>query len=168
MTTLYDISKELVELDHALTLAGGEVDPDGLLERWFAELHSAKDAKLNGYCELIQEINARAVSRETESRRLADRATADNNAVDRLKNRLLDFCVVQNYRRINTGKFGLTVAQNGGKLPLVLPVTVEEIPAEFLDMVPTVNRQRIRNVLERGVELPFAHLGERGIHLRIT
>jgi len=167
MATLYEISEELAALDDALTESGGEFDADGELEKWFATVHTARDEKLDGYCKLIRNLTARALARETESRRLTDRAAVDRAAIARLKDRLLLFFGAHGYTKLNAGIWTLSVARNGGKLPLLVP-DPEVVPEEFTNLVPVIDRARIREYLERGNELPFARLGERGFNLRIT
>ena len=42
-----------------------------------------------------------------------------------------------------------------------------DVPDNYKRIVYEVDRERIRADLEQGAELPFAHLNERGTHLRI-
>lgn len=56
--------------------------------------------------------------------------------------------------------------RNGGKAPLIID-DPGAIPANFQKVVIAPDTDKIREALEAGEELPFAHLGERGVHLRV-
>lgn len=57
-------------------------------------------------------------------------------------------------------------ARNGGKAPMIIDDPAG-IPASFQKVVIAPDTDKIREALEAGEQLPFAHLGERGTHLRV-
>ncbi len=174
MSTLLEISDELLQLQEALDLL--EADPDEQAEelnQWFRDLSKSKleerDRKIDNYCALIAESEARATTRKLEAKRLADRARVDENKAKSLKSMLQHFFECQNLKSLETTRYRVRLSQNGGKLPVVFneAYSVLHIDEEFVQVSKSPNLTAIREALEEGVDLPFAHLGERGKGLRI-
>ena len=118
--TLYNISADLSALEELMFEAGGEL-PDGAAEAaidaWFEELGARRDAKVDSYCQLIRNLEARAELRRaeaqpflTEANRLMERGRVDTNAVLRLKGRLLAFFDRHGMRSLETERFHVTAA----------------------------------------------------------
>jgi len=169
MPTLYDISNDLLELESILMEAGGDVtDPeaDEVVDRWL-EACGARDDKIDAYCSLFREFETRAKARETEASRLFDLASADLNAAKRLRERLLYFFELHRISKLETDRFRLTVANNGGALPLFVDGEPEALPEEYQRVRIEADKAAIREALEQGAPLDFARLGDRGRHLRI-
>ena len=168
--TLYEISDDLSALEALLIEVGGEL-PDEVAEAaidgWLEETGKATKDKVDAYCGLIREIEARAAARKAEAKRLAERASIDAGAVDRLKARLLWFFEVHNLKTLETARFRVTAAQNGGVAPLHITAPLEEIPDEFIEFVRKPMNPMIREMLEAGETLPFAELGPRTKSIRI-
>ena len=168
--TLYEISADLSALEELLTEVGGEL-PDGeaeaAIDAWLEETGTATKEKVDRYCGLIRELEARRDARMEEAKRLQQRATTDWNAILRLKARLLAFFEVHQLKTLETPRFRVTAAQNGGVAPLTITAPLEEIPDEFIEFVRKPMNPMIRELLEAGERLPFAELGERGKSIRI-
>jgi hypothetical protein len=173
MRTLLEIADDMVAFYAAVEAAvdeGGEIAPEAeaALDAWFAELSQDRDKKVDAYAALIREWTLRAAARREEMERLAKRVKADENAAKRLKERLKFFMESQGLDKIETKRFRVSVAKNGGKLPLELTVRPEQLPMDFQLSQVIVDEQRLRKALEDGREVPGAKLGERGTHLRIS
>jgi hypothetical protein len=71
---------------------------------------------------------------------------------------------------MKTNKFNLTVAKNGGKLPIWLDskVNPKDLPKKYQQITVEINRNTVREALEAGEDLEFAGFSERGKHLRIS
>jgi hypothetical protein len=175
--TLYNISADLSALEDLLFEAGGEVpegEAEAAIDSWFEELGHARDAKVDSYCQLIRNLEARAELRRaeaqpflTEANRLMARAIVDTNAVGRLKGRLLAFFDRHAIKTLETDRFRVTAAANGGVAPLIIDWEPERLP-EILQLTRIeANKKAIRETLESGIELEFARLGERGRSIRI-
>ena len=168
--TLYAISDDLLALEALLIEVGGEL-PDEVAEAaidaWLDETGRATRDKVDSYCGLIRELEARRDARMEESKRLQQRATTDWNAILRLKARLLAFFEAHQIKTLETARFRVTAAQNGGVAPLHITAPLEEIPDEFIEFIRKPMNPMIREMLEAGEKLPFAELGERGKSIRI-
>ena len=66
--------------------------------------------------------------------------------------------------KFNTELFAFNICKNGGKQALTID---GEVPEEFTKIVVENDTDKIREVLESGENLPFAHLEPRGESLRI-
>jgi hypothetical protein len=142
------------------------------LKLWFEELKEERleerDRKLDNYAALIAELNARAEARRHEAKRLTSRAQADESKARSLKSMLQWFFSQHGYSSIETARYRLTLARNGGKAPLCIDeCPLETLPDEFVKVTREPNTEAIRAALEAGQELEFAWLGERAYSIRI-
>ena len=98
MSTLFEISAELLELEYLMTSLDGEI-PEGAegeaLAKYFATVHENRDEKLDNYAALIRQLEARAEVRKAEAARLTKLQKADEKAAERLEARLKQFFEVQ-------------------------------------------------------------------------
>ena len=163
--TLLEISEDLLALMVALEESAGEVTPE--LEAWFDTLGTERDKKLDCYAALIREFELCSKARKEESDRMAALAQADANAARRLKDRLKLFLEVQRETRIDTARYRITLAKNGGALPVDVAVKPEDLPA-YQKRTVVADIDALRKALEAGVEIGGARLKERGTHVRIA
>lgn len=172
--TLFTITDDLLALHELLSEVGGDVTDEQAEEAvaaWFEELGEDRDKKLDGYVTLIAEFEARAEMRQKEAKRLQARASVDANNGQRLKDRLKSFFQIMGLKTVETDYHRITLANNGGKLPLILEGAYETapelLPDEFQRKLITPDKDAIRARLEAGEELEFASFGERGCGIRI-
>jgi hypothetical protein len=170
MPTLIQISRDLIELEEQLEeLFDNPEAQDRLIDRWFwlENIEAQRDQKLDNYAALIQELQARADARKAEAQRLQKRSQIDENKVKALKANLQRFFQAHELKTIETDRYRLTLAKNGGKAPMILdenyPTT--DIPDRLTSREP--DREAIRKALEKGEVLDFARLGDRSYSMRI-
>lgn len=172
MSTLLEIGQDMAALDELMDEIGGDItDPqvETYLDQWFSELHKNETEKLDSYAALINEKEELAKVRKAQATRLAEKARRDQASADYLKERLKRYFQERGYKKKETDRYTLTLANNGGKLPLILDVQPEELPARFqrTKVVVSADQDAIRNALDAGEVLEFARYGERGQSLRI-
>ena len=170
--TLYQIADDLRALEALLVEAGGDISsPEALaaVEAWEAELSTNLAGKVDNYCGLITEIEVRSAARQAESDRLRDLARVDDNAAKALRERLLFVLQTRNVPKVDTERFRVSVAKNGGKAPLDVRVGPDELPewAVKKRTVVETDKDAIRARLEAGESLPFATIMERASRLVI-
>ena len=170
--TLYQIADDLRALEALLVEAGGDISsPEALaaVEAWEAELSTNLASKVDNYCCLITEIELRAAARKVEMMRLAGLASVDETAAKALRERLLFVLQARNVPKVDTERFRVSVAKNGGKAPLDVRVGPDELPAWAVKKrtVVETDKDAIRARLESGESLPFATIMERGTRLVI-
>tara|TARA_R110001592_G_scaffold62346_1_gene190741 strand:- start:62 stop:580 length:519 start_codon:yes stop_codon:yes gene_type:complete len=168
-STLYEITEDVRALEELMVELGGDVTDEADLEAvesWFSSLNEGMSNKLDNYAALVKEVEARGNSRLEEAKRMKRLAEADLSLGKRLKERMMWALQLMGHRRVDTDRFRVTVAKNGGKLPLVLD---DNVPDEFMKTVEVTapDSEKIRAVLAEGSSLGFAHLGDRGQTLRI-
>lgn len=171
MPTIYDISEDMAALDALLAETGGEITPEAedAFAAFEAELAANLHAKTDAYCALIAEIDARAAARKAEANRLADRAKTDERTADALRERLRWVWEHRGLGKVETDRFTVSLARNGGKAPLDIRCGVEDLPswAVRTETIASADRDAIRARLESGEALPFASLMERGTRISI-
>lgn len=165
---LYGLTQEMIELDNLLASAEDPDDPAifDAIQRALS-LHDEREAKVDAYCCLIAEINARAEARKAEAARLAENARVSENTVKRLKLRLLESFNAMGIGKLETERFTVSIARNGGLVPLEMDdVDPTTLPEQFQKVTVSVDNAAVREALKT-TDLPFAKLGERGQHVRI-
>jgi hypothetical protein len=160
-TDLYDLADQIKELD-----GNDEAQAETVLA-WFESLGAERDQKLDNYAAYISELEARASTRKAEAKRLSDRARIDENRAQFLKEKLRTFFESHNLRSIETPRYRLTLAKNGGKAPLIIDCPSTQLPESFQRQVIEADTEAIRAALDAGESLPFARLGNRGSSIRI-
>lgn len=173
MATLLNISGDLLELKRRLEAVvdeHGEIRPEDeeALTAWFASLGEQRDEKVDSYVALIRELQLRSMARKEEAERLLARVRVDTNLADRLKARLLLFMQQQSLRTLETTRYKLTVAGNGGKQGIAVDDNWSEtLPTVCRKVTESPDMENIRSLLEAGVPIAGCRLVERGNHLRI-
>ena len=117
---------------------------------------------------VIRQLESDAKALKEEKERLEQRQTICENNAKRLKAALMKAMQLTGHdKKMDAGLFKLTIANNGGKQPLVID---KEVPNSFLKIKYEPDNDRIREYLEKlpeGETCDFAHLSEPGKHLRI-
>jgi hypothetical protein len=174
MPTLFQIGDEIRALHDLLTECEGELpdaEAEAAIDGWLAETEGDLFKKVDGYCGLIRELEARSEAREIEAKRLMALAGADGNQAKRLKDRLKAFFEISGIKKLETPRFRVSVQANGGQLPLIIPDDWDDdaasAPEAFQRRVIVLDTVAIRTAICNGEETHGACLGERGNHLRI-
>lgn len=165
--TLLDITDDIRALDDILAENGGDLsDPqiEAVLSEWENDLEGDLETKLDSYAALITEWEARSEMRQVEAARLAKRAKTDAAAADALRRRLQFVFESRNLRPVETPRYRIALARNGGKRPLDIH---GEVPSDFLQIKAEPDKDKIRAALEAGQTLPFAILMDRGNRISI-
>ena len=163
MDTLYSLSDEYVQLmDLAIS-----TDPED--EQAFADtlegLTAVINTKMDDYAVVMTHLKGRSDLIQTEIDRLKAMQQTIDNHEKRMKAALLNVMTEKlNQRKITTDFHTFTVCKNGGKQPMEI---TGDVPDNYKRVVYETDTEKIRKELEAGATLPFAHLEERGEHLRI-
>lgn len=166
MSNLFELTEEYMQL---LEMAEDpDIDPEVLADTMEGLTGEIED-KADGYAYVIDSINADIDTIDNEIKRLQARKKTLTANVDSIKRNLYNAMLAIGKRKLKTAKHSFTIAKNGGKIPVVYApvIEIEKIPAEFVKVEWDVDKDAVREYLESGNELDFAHLGERGESLRI-
>lgn len=164
METLYTLSDEYEQL---MELA---ISTDPSDEQAFADtlegLTAVINTKMDDYAVVMTHLKGRSEMIQAEIERLQAMKQAIDNHEKRMKATMLHVMTEKlNQRKIQTDFHTFTVCKNGGKQPMV--VDPERVPDNYKRVVYETDLEKIRKELEDGKQLDFAHLEERGEHLRI-
>ena len=170
--TLLDIADDVVTLDDLLDEHEGDITgQEDAVAAFLFENDRALNEKVDGYAGLIKELEARAAARKAEADRIKELAKLDENRAKWLKERLLYAFDEMAITRVETPRFRVSTAKNGGKIPVVLDetATVATLPEAFVRT--KVKREpdldAMREAIEGGADIPGVRLGERGRGIRI-
>jgi len=166
METLWEISEEMETLERILEADDSSAEEDWFGE-WFESLLERTNDKVDNYSGLIQMLLASAKARKEEAARLAERARVDTNSAKRLKDRLQEFLIAHDIKRLDTARYRVTVAKNGGKRPLIIPEDVSKLDKAYHKITISLDKDKIREDIDGGLKIPGCVLGERGTSLRI-
>ena len=172
--TLLDITGDLAALDELIyeELEGDISDPQvaQIVDEFLAELDADLKGKVDNYAAYITELLGRAEIRKREADRMAKRAKIDDELAFWLKIRLRGALESRRIKKLETARYRVSVANNGGKQPIDLH-DPQAIPRALCRHVPEEwkpDLDQIRAKLAAGEEVPGAILMERGTHLRIV
>jgi hypothetical protein len=120
--------------------------------------------KANNYAKIIKELEAKQNSRKEEAKRLTESAKVFENRVKALKSNLFNSMKATGKTKFATDLFSFNIAKNGGKQTLTID---GEVPEEYTKTITENDTDKIRQALEKGEKLTFAHFEPRGESLRI-
>jgi hypothetical protein len=168
--TLYGIKQTLDTIDEILWERDGDITDEevaSIIDAWLSEARGDLTGKVDNYAGKIRALEARAAARKNEAERIAALATTDTNLATRLKERLRAFFESEGLDRFETPRFRFVIANNGGRVPVTLDTSPENLPEGFRRVVFLPDTDAIRAALEAGETVPGATLAPRGRHLRI-
>lgn len=160
--TLLDLTgeyKELLEM-----MQDPDVDPeliDGSLEAVVGEI----SVKCDSYVAVMTNLESRSDLYKAEAKRLQAAAGVIDNNISRMKERLKYALESMGKTEIAGTYNKVKIVKNGGLAPLKI---TGQVPDCFTKITVEADNKRIREALADGQELDFAHLEERGTHLKIN
>lgn len=180
MSTLYELSADLFEIEQILTEFEGEI-PAGELgaafEKYLDVTMGNVDEKLDNILALRSDLLARSAMRQAEADRLSALAKIDENAGERLKKRVEQFLIAHDIDKRQLRRFVVSIVGNGGVAPLILDTKFEKnpetLPEKFRKVKYSADNDAIRAALAsddeaiRAEAAKVATLGERGKGIRI-
>ena len=161
MSNLYQLTNDYENVLNMLY--NEEIDEQMILDT-LESIEGAIEDKADGYAKIIKELEAKKNARKEEAKRLTDSAKIFENRVNTLKQNLYNTMKQTGKTKFATNLFTFNIATNGGKQALSID---GEVPEEYTKTVIENDIDKIRQALENGKNLPFAHLEPRGESLRI-
>lgn len=170
--TLYTISDDLAALAAILDEEGGDISSESAaaaLDAWEAELATDIAGKVDSYCSLIAEMEARSNARAIEATRLSVLAKRDAASATSLRERLRYVWEARALGKIHTARFAVSLAANGGKQKLTVSLSPEDLPEWAIqrEVKITTNTDAIRERIDAGESIEFARLEPRGNRINI-
>lgn len=150
MATLYEMTTQANNLYELLQAE--EIDEQTFLDTLEA---MGTDEKVEGYCQVIKELQADVDKFKVESDRLAARTKTAKNGIERMKSSLLDFLNATGQNKVKAGTF--TVAIGTSEQTHIIDETV--IPATFKTPQPDkIDKTAIKKAIKEGGVVPGAEI----------
>lgn len=169
MPSLFQLSDEILQLRLMLDSLEHEEETIAAVEEYLKSLNQDREKKLDNYAALVRELEARAEIRNNEAKRLQALAKKDLDIVERLKERLKLVFTLHEWKSVDTDRFRIVLAQNGGKQRLLVEIPIEELEERFrrteTKVVP--DNDALREALSDGEVIEGVRLEERGATIRI-
>jgi hypothetical protein len=171
MKHLIEITDDIRAFDKLLDDADGDLTgQEQIVDEWAAENKENFEEKVDNYAALITEKMRTYQVRQGEAERLTRLALTDKSRADWLKGMLKHVFDELGVKKLDTDRYRISVAKNGGKRKLDIHVPDYELPAIYKNAVPpsfVVDKEKIREDLEAGRKIHGAVLQECGTSLRI-
>ena len=161
MSEIYELTRNYDEVLNMLYQ--DDVDEQMVLDT-LESIEGDIEDKADNYAKIMKELETKAKARKEEAQRLSESAKVFENRVKALKSILFNAMKETGKTRFATNLFSFSIAKNGGKQALTID---SEVPAEYTKTVVENDTDKIRQALEEGKKLPFAHLEPRGERLSI-
>lgn len=161
MSTLYNLTSDY---ENILNMLYDENIDEQMILDTLESIEGEIEDKADGYAKIIKELEAKKNAREEEAKRLTDSAKVFKNRVNTLKQNLFNSMKQTGKTKFETNLFSFNIVKNGGKQTLTID---GEVTKEYTKTVIENDTDKIRQALESGKNLPFAHLEPRGESLRI-
>lgn len=150
--------------EHLLNMLYDEdVDEKALLDT-LESIEGDIEDKAEGYAKIIKELEAQSKARKEEAKRLTESAQTLDNRIKMLKSNLFNCMKITGKTKFTTNLFSFNIVKNGGKQALTID---GDVPEEYTKTIVENDTFKIRQALENGKKLSFAHLEPKGESLRI-
>lgn len=160
-STIYELTNSYMDLLYLLE--DGEMDAEALRDT-MEGIEGEIEIKAENYAKVMTELKARSEALTNESKRLAERAAAINNNVDRMKHTLEMMMETTGKTKFKTNLFSFNIQNNP---PSVDIAENAKIPEVFLiEQPPKIDKKGILEALKAGKEVDGCTI-KQGRSLRI-
>lgn len=161
MNNLYTLNQQWQEV--ANMLYQDDIDEQMVLDT-LESIEGDIEDKADNYAKIIKDLENKRNARKEEAKRLTENARIFENRILRLKQNLFNTMKQTGKTNFTTNLFTFRIQKNGGKRALIID---GEVPKEYTKTIIENDSDKIREDLESGKELTFAHLESQGESLRI-
>lgn len=161
MNNLYKLNEAWQEL--ANMLYQDDIDEQAIIDT-LESIEGEIEDKADNYAYIIAGIENDVNACKAEKARLEKRQKVLKNRENRLKNYLADIMRNTGKTNFKTQLHTFRIQKNGGRRALSID---GEVPVEYTKIVIENDTDKIRQALEKGEKLSFAHLEAQGESLRI-
>ena len=162
--TLYELTVDYMSL---LEMAEDpDIDQEALRDT-MEGIEGAIEDKADAYAVVIAQLSTDAQALDAEIKRLTARKKSLENNAAYIKKSLQGALEAVGKQKLKTLRYTFTIAKNGGKAPLIMHVTADELPDNLVKIKREVDTDRIRVLLDAGKGAEWAEYGDRGTSLRI-
>jgi len=161
MSSLYELTGDFLQVKEMME--SGEYDQE-TLQNTMDCIQCSIEEKAENIVKIMKEKDGQALVYKTEIERMATNKQAVENDVKRLKDMLKTTMDVAELKKIVTPLFKISIAKNGGALPIEI---LGDVPDEYKTTpTPVPDKTKIKELLGAG-DVAWAKFRERGESLRI-
>jgi uncharacterized small protein (DUF1192 family) len=164
--SLYNVSRELTELNNAITDVMDsnltEIDKDALISQIFEDYLSVEerfDERIDWLAADSKRLKAQADACKAEAKRINQIAATYEAQAERIRQVILDAMQLHNKSKVNGTFCKLSIRKNAPKL--VIDVGVDDLPSNLITVETTVaqlpNNATIKEHLQQYPDSRFAH-----------
>lgn len=162
--SLYELTADYEML--LVMLYDDETDEKMILDT-LESIEGEIEDKADGYAKIIKELLGDAEKIKAEKIRLEQRQKAFENRAQLLKENLQNTMKQLGKTKFKTDLFSFNIQKNGGKLPLIID-DVSKVPNEYFKHTEKeIDNTKVREAIDSGENITFAHYGAQGESLRI-
>lgn len=165
---LYNLTADYLKLQSMLE--DPEVDQQAVADTMEA-MDYAIEEKADGYVRVIKNLQGSVDAIKLEIDRLTVKKKHLDDSIQRLKTNLQESMVAMDKRKIKTDLFQISIQKNGGALPVIVDVPVEQLPDECVIITEAPDKKALAALLmdpeNKDHYSQYAHFGEKGEHLTI-
>lgn len=162
MRTLYEITDDFKKL--LSLMLDSECDPE-IIADTMEGMEGELSIKLDNYKIVDAELEAQEEKIDKEIKRLSAEKSSIGNHRANIKQRMFDAVALLPEQKIDTPHYKMKLVNNGGKQPMT--ITEDNVPEAYKKMVWQIDKDKIREELEKGIVFDFAQLEPRGQRLSI-
>ena len=162
MSSLYKLNQDYQELLNMLYQ--DDIDEQMILDT-LESVDGEIEDKADNYAYIIADLESSATACKNEEDRLSKRRKVIENRIKNLKNNLMLTIKDTGKTNIKTDLHTFRIQKNGGKRALTID---GDVPVEYTKTITENDTDKIRQALESGKKLSFAHLEPQKESLRIV
>ena len=159
MATLFEMTQQAARLYEML-------QEEQIDEQTFADTLEAMgtEEKVEGYCQVIKQLQADVDMFKAEADRLAARKKTIENSIQRMKNTLINYLITTGQKKVEAGTFTASLSSSSS----VNVIDFDKIPSEYLKPQPAeVDKKAIADAIKGGAVVPGAEIVSKdGIRIR--
>ena len=165
---LYELTADYLKLQSMLE--DPDVDQQAVTDTLEA-MDYAIEEKADGYVRVIKNMEGSVNAIKLEIDRLTEKKRHLEDSIKRLKTNLQESMIAMDKRKVKTDLFQISIQKNGGAIPVIVDVPVEELPDECVIITEAPDKKALAALLtdpeNKDHYAKYAHFGDRGESLRI-
>ena len=163
MEGLFDLVGEYKYLYEMLT--DSEQD-EKVIEDSIESVTASLEAKASGYIAVMDRLDMEIAACEKHKAEWDARLKARKNGKERLKKRLIDGMIMLGKDELKAGDVTIALKNVGGVLPIVYDES-KPVPEKYTKVTIETDGKLVREALNKGEQLDFAHFGDRAKTIKI-
>lgn len=159
---LYNLTNEWLKI---LSMTDDEDIDEETINDTLETLELEIGEKAENYSRLIFATEDDILVLENRLKEIANKISRKKKLIERLKDNLLTNMNKMEMKEIKTQNGSVKIVANGGLKPIT--IDEENVPIDYMKQTFSIDKAKIREELEKGKELTFATMNERGSHIVI-